>query len=267
MPGGRWTSAFRRSASSCGMRFVVPVVTPAAGSGGAGNRQEPQPGRSGCRRGPRTASRSGPHGRLPVPARSGLRPQPAGRARSEHRGSGARSSPSARAARPCARIPRAAPGRGRTLARDHLAGRTPGRRPGRAGHGRSRGCGPGPPGRSTIRPHRTTTPPCSITLSDTEGPKRTHAVPPFGTPPTMIAQRVADMQNRRSGVGTVGFLSAAFLLRTMPRFSRWEAKRRLRRLSSACRALSPCVASDEVALIVARNRLAGRISACQRAPG
>jgi hypothetical protein len=49
----------------------------------------------------------------------------------------------------------------------------------------------------------------------------------------------------------------------MPRFSRWEAKRKLRRLGSACRALSPCVASDEVALMVARNRLAGRISACR----
>jgi hypothetical protein len=94
---------------SCGMRFVVPVVTPSAGHGGEGGQREPRPGRSGCRRDPRPASRSGPAARLPDPARPGLRLRPAGRARRAHRGPGSRSSPGARASQPHARRPRAGP--------------------------------------------------------------------------------------------------------------------------------------------------------------
>ena len=153
------------------MRFVVPAVTPVADHGGEGGRREPRPGRSGCRRGPRSTSRSGPKARLLVPARSGLRPRPAGHARREHPGPGSRSPPSARAARPRARRPRAALGRGRTPAPDRPAGRTPGRWPGPAGHGRSGGCGPGRGGAArsgcSERPRNHS----SITLSDAGGNK------------------------------------------------------------------------------------------------
>ena len=44
--------------------------------------------------------------------------------------------------RPCARRPRAIPGRGRTPPRDRREGRTPGRWPGPVRRGRSGGCGP-----------------------------------------------------------------------------------------------------------------------------
>ena len=67
-----------------------------------------------------------------------------------------------------ARRPRAAPGRGRTPARDRTAGRTPGRWPGRACHGSSDGCGPGRSGAAgpgcSGRPRHY----CSITLSDAD---------------------------------------------------------------------------------------------------
>ena len=126
-----------------GMRFVVPAVTPIAGHGEEGDRRAPRPGRSGCRRDPRSTFRSGPRAPLAALSLSGFRPRPAGRARREHPGPGSRSSPSGRAGRPRARRPRAAPGPGRTPARDHPAGRTPGRWPGRAHRGRSGGCGPG----------------------------------------------------------------------------------------------------------------------------
>jgi len=114
--GAGWPR-FRGDALSCGRRFVVPAVTPVAGHGGEGDRREPRPGRSGYRRDPRSASRSGPTARLPAPARSGLRPRQAGRARRGHPGPGSRSSPAAWAGRLHARRPRAAPGRGRTPAR------------------------------------------------------------------------------------------------------------------------------------------------------
>jgi hypothetical protein len=73
------------------------------------------------------------------------------------------------------------PGRGRTPARDHPAGRTPGKSPGPAGHGRSGGCGPG---RSGAAGSGCSEPPChhsNITLSDPGGLTRTRAVPPFCT--------------------------------------------------------------------------------------
>ena len=159
--------------------FVVPAVTPIAGHDGEGDRLEPRPGRSGCRRGPRSTSRSSPRAPQRAPSQPELWPRPAGRARREHPGPGSRSSPSARAGGARARRPRATPGRGRTPARDRPAGRTPGRWPGRAGHGRSGGCGPGRWGAAgsgcSERPcHHS-----SITLSDPGGLKRTHAVPPL----------------------------------------------------------------------------------------
>jgi hypothetical protein len=80
---------------------------------------------------------------------------------------GSRSSPNCRAGRPRARRPRVAPARGRTPARDRPAARTPGRRPGRAGHGRSGGCGQVRRGAAgsgcSERPRHYS----SITLSDT----------------------------------------------------------------------------------------------------
>ena len=167
IPGRCWTSAFSVERVLCRMRFVVPVVTPVASHAGEGDQREPRPGRSGCRRDLRSTSRSGPTARLPVPALSGLRPQPAGRARRECRGPGSRSSPTARAGRPRARRPQVAPARGRTPARDRPVARTPGRWPGRAGHGRSAGCGPGrwaaPGSGCSARPRHHST----ITLSDT----------------------------------------------------------------------------------------------------
>ena len=166
IPGRCWTSAFSVERVLCRMRFVVPVVTPVASHAGEGDQQEPRPGRSGCRRDLRSTSRSGPTARLPVPALSGLRPQPTGRARRECRGPGSRSSPTVRAGRPRARRPRVAPARGRTPARDRPVARTPGRRPSRAGHGRSAGCGPGRWGAAgsgcSERPRHHST----ITLSD-----------------------------------------------------------------------------------------------------
>ena len=50
-----------------GIWSVDPAVTPIAGHGGEGDRQEPRPGRSGCRRGPRSTSRSSPTAPLPAP--------------------------------------------------------------------------------------------------------------------------------------------------------------------------------------------------------
>jgi hypothetical protein len=169
IPGRCWTSAFSVERVLCRMRFVVPVVTPVASHAGEGDQQEPRPGRSGCRRDLRSTSRSGPTARLPVPARPGLRPQPAGRARRECRGPGSRSSPTVRAGRLRARRPQAAPARGRTPAWDRPVARTPGRRPSRAGHGRSAGCGPGRRGAAgsgcSERPRHHST----ITLSDIGG--------------------------------------------------------------------------------------------------
>ena len=176
---GAGLAAFPWTALACGMRFAVPAITPIAGHGGEGDRQEPRPGRSGCRQGPRSTSRSSPRTPPLAPARSGLRPRPAGHAQREHRGPGSRSSPSARADRPRARRPRAIPGRGRTPGRDHPAARTPGRWPGRADHCRSGGCGPGRWGAAgsgcSERPRHYS----SITLSYQKGLKRTHAVPPI----------------------------------------------------------------------------------------
>ena len=63
--------------------------------------------------------------------------------------------------------------------RDHPPGRTPGRWPGPAGHGRSGGCGPGCWGAAgsgcSERPRHYS----SITLSDTGGLTRTRALPPI----------------------------------------------------------------------------------------
>jgi hypothetical protein len=91
---------FPGNALLCGIRFAVPAVTPVAGHGGEGDQQEPRPGRSGCRLGPRSASRSGPGALLLAPRQSGRRLRSAGRARREHPGPGSRSSPSAQAGRP-----------------------------------------------------------------------------------------------------------------------------------------------------------------------
>jgi hypothetical protein len=55
---------------------------------------------------------------------------------------GSRSSPRVREGRPCARRPRAIPGRGRTPLRDRPEGRTPGSWPGPVRRGSSGGCGP-----------------------------------------------------------------------------------------------------------------------------
>ena len=178
---GRRAAAFPRNALLYGIRFAVPEVTPIAGHCAEGDRREPRPGRCGCRRDPRPTSRSGPRPPLLAPARSGLRPRPAGHARRERPGPGSRSSPSARAGRLRARRPRAAPGRGRTPPRDLTVGRTLGRRPGPAGHGRSGGYGSDRWGAAgsgcSERPRHYS----SITLSDAGGLKRTRAVPPLCT--------------------------------------------------------------------------------------
>ena len=54
-------------AHSCRIGFVTLAVTPIRGHGGAGDRREPRPGRSGCRRDPGSTFRSGPRARLPAP--------------------------------------------------------------------------------------------------------------------------------------------------------------------------------------------------------
>jgi len=172
----RRMDAIRKTPPRAAGKDAPPAVTPIAGHGGEDDRQEPRPRRSGCRRGPRSTSRSSPRVPQLAPSEPELRPRPAGRAQREHRVPGSRSSTSARAGRPRARRPRATPGRGRTPPRDRPAGRTPGRWPGPAGHGRSGGCGPGRWGAGGSgcleRPRHYS----STTLSDPGGLKRTRAV-------------------------------------------------------------------------------------------
>jgi hypothetical protein len=130
IPGGLWAAVFPENTLLCGIRIVAPAVTPVAGHGG--DQQEPRPGRSGCRLGPRSTSRSGPRALLLAPDNRDPGCGQPGGARREHPGPESRSSPSGRASRPPARRPRAVPGRGRT----------------------PRGSSAGPNSRQTARPSR-----------------------------------------------------------------------------------------------------------------
>jgi hypothetical protein len=179
--GGRWAAAFPWNAVLCGRRLAVPAITPIAGHGGEGNRQDL--GQDD----PEAVGVLDPHFGQPPGLRHRL-PQ------DRDSGRGQRAC-SAWTSRTWIQIitedpggPAACPETSSSpLAgvehhpRDRPAGRTRGRCPGRAGHGRSGGCGPGCWGAAgsgcSERPRHYS----SITLSDPEGLTRTHTVPPICT--------------------------------------------------------------------------------------
>jgi hypothetical protein len=116
-------------------------MTPIAGHDGEDERREPRPGRSGCHGGPGSIFRSSPRLRS-GPLMTGT---PAAASRACSAGTShtwVQIITECPGGRPCARRPRAFPGRGRTPRRDCPEGRIPCRWPGAVRRGRSGGCGP-----------------------------------------------------------------------------------------------------------------------------